>query len=188
MTGIGSFRGVLQPAVWKCSPAKGPIGNGRALIDEWLSASSKEGMMASSLVETDRDGAASWMHPFDESERRTTHLEVLSQLSGCFAASTLDEAASCLIRVLRLTFAFDLLEGTLFKERAEGVVWRVRETGPGSPTDILTEEAVRWVHRRQRVLWSGRRAREPWSLTSDDPVSPRGPDGRSFCALPLSTP
>src|SRR5262249_12304724 len=145
-------------------------------------------MMALSLLETGRDGAAPWMQPFDESERRTKHLEVLSQLSGCFAASTLDEASSCLIRVLRLTFEFDVLEVTLFTGPGEGVRWHVRETGPGSPPDIPTEEAVRWVHRRQRVLWSGRQDREPWSLTSDDPVSPRGTHGRAFCALPLSTP
>jgi formate hydrogenlyase transcriptional activator len=139
-------------------------------------------------AQTERDDAAPWMQPLGESERWAEHFDVLSVLSDCFSASTLDEVATGLTRVLRLTFGFDVLDVTVFKERTEDVLWRAQEMEPGSPRDIPTEEAVRWAYQHQRVLWSDQQDRDGRSFTREGWLLQLRTDGRFFCTLPLSTP
>jgi formate hydrogenlyase transcriptional activator len=161
--------------------------NGPPGTKAMLSVASSRLVLRASDTDGEREARA--VPPLVESEMRARRHDMLSRLAGCLVSSTLDELTGSLTTALRPVLDFHCLDVTIFKEGTEDVLWRGSGTGQPSPTGAPTEDLVRWwVYQHQQPLCSDDRDRNPRTPRQRETSKDLGPNARSFCGLPLSTP
>jgi formate hydrogenlyase transcriptional activator len=115
--------------------------------------------------------------------------EVLSRLSQCLAASTLEDLSRNLAAFLHPFVDFDFLDLLVFKEGSSEVLWHSIGRGQLPPPDVPIEETTCWwVYQQQQALCIADWRRDDRFAARREALKKLGFEYRYLCRVPLRTP
>jgi len=115
--------------------------------------------------------------------------EVLSRLSQCLAASTLEDLSPSLAAFLHPLVDFDFLDLLVFKEGSSEVLWHSIGSGQLPPADVPMEETTCWwVYQQQQPLCIADWRSDDRFAARREALKKLGFEYRYLCRVPLRTP